>query len=74
MTNELNALLVPGNQHALRVAPDQIKPGNLQKKEELILLESGSWLRRRRDHKAMSDSSDEEYWMGSPPHMALLPR
>ena len=50
------------------------KPGNLPKKEEITLLESGSWLRRRRDHKAMSDSSEEENWMGSPPHMALLSR
>ena len=48
MTKELNALLVPGNQPALRVAPDQIKPGNLLKKKEITLLESGSWLRRRR--------------------------
>ena len=47
MTNELNAFLVPGNQPALGVAPDQIKPGNLPKKEEITLLESGSWLRRR---------------------------
>ena len=42
LTNKLNALLVPRNQHALRVAPDQIKPGNLPKTEELILLQSGS--------------------------------
>ena len=48
MTNELNALLVPGNQHPLRVAPDQIKPGNLPKKEELI--ESGSWKKRSQRH------------------------
>ena len=44
MINELNALLIPGNQPALRVAPDH-KPGNLPKKEEITLLESGSWLR-----------------------------
>ena len=47
MTSVLNALLVPGNQPAVRVAPGQIKPGNLSKKEELTLLESGLWLRRR---------------------------
>ena len=40
MTNELNGLLVPGNQPALRVASDQIQPGNLPKKEEIIILES----------------------------------
>ena len=44
----LNVFVVPGNQHALRVAPGQILPGNLAR-EELILLESGSWLRRRGD-------------------------
>ena len=50
MTNELNALLVPGNQPAQRVAPDQV---NLEttKKEEITLLESGSWLRCRRHRK-----------------------
>ena len=47
LTNALNTLLVPGNPPALRLAPGQIKPGNLLKKEELTLLESGSWLRRK---------------------------
>ena len=51
-TNALNTLLVPGNQAALHVAPGQIKPGNLPKKEELTVLDSGSWLRRRRDCKS----------------------
>ena len=36
-------------------------------KKEIKLLESGSWIRRRRDPEAMFDSSDEENWMLSPP-------
>ena len=40
MTNELNALLVPGNQPALCVASDLILPGNFPKKQGIILLEN----------------------------------
>ena len=48
MTNAYNVLVVPGNQPVICVVPGQIEPGNLSRKE-LMLLESGSCLRRRRD-------------------------
>ena len=48
MKNALNVLLVPGNQPVLHIAPGQVKPGNLPKKDELTLLESGSWLEEHR--------------------------
>ena len=40
-----------------------------------MLLESGSWLRRRRDRrKPCLIHQTKKNWMRSPPHMALLPR
>ena len=42
MTNALNVLVVPENQPVTHVAPGRTELGNLPRKEELTLLESGS--------------------------------
>ena len=63
---------MPGNQPAQRVVPGQIRPGNLPRKEELMLQGSGSWLERR-SRKPCLIYQAKKIWMGSPPYMALLP-
>ena len=71
--NALNVLFVPGNQHALRVAPGQILPGNLTRKEELTFLESESWLRKRKHRgEPCLIHQTKKKLMGTLPHMALL--
>ena len=72
MIYELNAHLSSGNQHALRVASDLTKHGNLPKKEKITLLESSSWLRRR-DHKPCLIHQMKKNWWEHYPTWPCFP-